>query len=178
MKDAFRKLKIIETLSIELEIQKNDFVSKLRDNVDQGGTSFLSDAWDIFSRSKNEFKGEVNTHSFKIKRKKKFLETNYNTAIATGTYYQKENILFINSEINGFHKIFIFYYIFIIFFYLIFFFGFAFWNDDQTQNLNLFFMIFIIIHGFFMICFPIYLMRRSVKRLKHDLKREFFYLTK
>ena len=178
MENTLHKINLIEYLRLELEVQKNDFVTKLREHVDQGSTSSLSDAFDVFSRSKNEYKGEVNYNSFKIKRKKKFFEANFNTAIANGTYYQKDNTLVIEAEINGFRKIFIFYYLFLIIFYLFFITGFTFFNTDQSGHINLFSTLFIFLHGLFMLSLPYFLMRRSVKRLKRELEREFFYLTK
>ncbi len=55
MKEFLRKLKLIDNLNSELEIQKNDFVAILKENVDDGSTSFFSDAFDIFTSSKNSY---------------------------------------------------------------------------------------------------------------------------
>jgi len=37
---------------------------------------------------------------------------------------------------------------------------------------------FLFIHAAFMFGIPYFMMRRSVKRMKHDLEREFYYMTK
>jgi len=72
MKDFLIKLKIIDFLTTELEIEKNEFVAKFRQHVDEGSTGIFSDSFDVFSSSKNEYKGHVSYQDFKIKRRREF----------------------------------------------------------------------------------------------------------
>ncbi|MFI2743567.1 hypothetical protein ACG2LH_12565 [Zhouia sp. PK063] len=175
MKELLKKLKLIDYLQTELVIQKNDFVNKLRYHVDEGSIGIFSDTFDIFSSSKNEYKGKVSFNGFKIKRRRRFFDMNMNMAVATGTYSQKDDKLIISTEINGFHGMMIPFYIFCIIIYGIFIIGFL--SADEIGE-NALGFAFIIIHAAFMMGLPYFIMRRSTKRLKHELEREFFYLTK
>lgn len=136
----------------------------------------MSDLFDIFSSSKNEFKGEINFDSFKIKRRRRFFDTNMNFALAHGTFAKKNGQLRIETEINGFNNFFVVYYVFLILFYSLFIFIFAFTVKNGAGG---FFAIpFITLHGTLMFSIPYIMIRRSVQRLKYELEREFFFLTK
>ncbi|WP_299625193.1 hypothetical protein [uncultured Tenacibaculum sp.] len=176
MRDFLKRIKLIDDLQTELEVEKTDFVHKLKQNVDEGSTGIFSDAFDIFSRSKNDYKGNVDLNSFKVKRRKKLFDTNINLAVASGTYNQKGNKLIIDTEINGFSPIFIPFFIFCLLFYPVFIIIFLFGENNDTATI-LFAIPFILLHATFMIGIPYFLMRRGVKRLKRELEREFFYLT-
>lgn len=177
MKDFLKKIKLIEYLTIELDIQKNEFISTLKESVDEGSTGFMSDSFDVFSSSKNEYKGHVGFENFKIKRRKRFFDTYVNLAVAKGTYRQKENTLIIDTEISGFNGMMIPFYIFILIFYSIFVIAFLFADNIEGASPVLT-LLFILIHASFMFGLPYFIMRRSMKRMKHELEREFFYMTK
>ena len=113
----------------------------------------------------------------KIKKKRRFLDNNINTATASGTFVQKNNTLIINAEINGFNGMMIPFYIFCVLFYCIFFFIFFATNKIENNFSSLAFT-FVIVHAAFMMGIPYFFMRRSTKKLKYELEREFFYLTK
>ncbi len=168
---------MIEYLTTELEIQKNEFVTKFKNYVDEGDIGYFSGAFDVFSSSKNEFKGHVGYENFKIKRRRRFFDMNMNFAIAKGKYRQKGDKLTIEAEINGFSGMMIPFYIFIIIFYSIFIFGF-FMADNIEGTEQIFIVPFICIHALFMFGIPYFMMRRSTQRLKHELEREFYYMTK
>ena len=174
MNDFLKRLKLIDYLTTTLQTDKTDFVNRLNKITDKGSTGMMSDTFDIFSSSNNEFKGYITPNNFKIKRRRRFFDTNMNSAIAYGTFSENNGQLTINTEINGFNNFFIFYYAFLIIFYSIFIFGFLIGQDGE----GLIAIPFILLHGTFMFCIPFFLMRRSVKRLKYELEREFFYLTK
>ena len=125
MKEFLKRIKLIENLTTELEIQKGEFVNMLKLNVDDGETGVLSGTFDAFTSSKNEYKGKVNNESFKIKRKRKFFDMSIFMAIASGTYTQKDTMLIIDTEIVGLKGIMIFFYICTIIFYSIFLITFA-----------------------------------------------------
>lgn len=174
MDDLLKRLKLIDNLTTSLQISKAEFVNSLNKITDEGNTGMMSDTFDIFSSSKNEFKGEITPHNFKIKRRRRLFDTNGNFAVANGTFSENNGQLTIETEINGFNNFFIFFYAFLIIFYCIFIFGFLIGEDKE----GLIAIPFIIFHALFMFGIPYFLMRRSVKRLKYELEREFFYLTK
>lgn len=105
MKRLLERLKLIDYLTTELEIQKNEFVRNFKNYVDEGDIGYFSGAFDVFSSSKNEFKGNVGFEDFKIKRRRRFFDMNMNFAIAEGKYRQKGEKLTIETEINGFSGI-------------------------------------------------------------------------
>lgn len=122
------------------------------------------------------YKGKVGFDNFKIRRKSEFFDTNMNLSVAQGTYKQKENMLIIETEINGFNKMMIPFYIIVLVFYSIFISSFIFLDNSEFDTL--FFIPFIPIHAAFMFGIPYIMMRRSTRRMKHELEREFYYLTK
>jgi hypothetical protein len=173
MKEFLKKLKLIDYLTTELHISINEFVDKLNAIVDKSDFGFFSNTFDAFSSSKNELKGQINYSGFKIKRRRKFFDSNMNFAVATGTFYEERGILRIQTEINGFRPFIIPFYIVLIIFYS------AFFLITAHARSNTFFVFpFLIVHAAFMFGIPYFIMRRSVKRLKYDLEREFYYLTK
>ncbi len=179
MKEYLKKLKLVDQLTTEIEIERNQFVGRFKEHVDQGDTSIFSDIFDVFSSSKNEYKGNVNHAGFKIKRRRRFFDMNMGLAIATGKFHEKENTLVISTEINSFHGIMIPFYIFIAIFYLIFIFGFSFVAFTGESNGEVAFAIpFLLFHAAFMFGIPYFMMRRSTSRMKRELEREFFYMTK
>ena len=175
VKELLMKIKLIEHLTTDVEIQKTEFVSKFRDSVDEGSTGVFLDAFDIFSSSKNEYKGYVGNENFKIKRKRKLFDMNMSTAVASGIYHQNNEKLIIETEINGFNEMMILFYLLAIVFYSIFIITFL--TVDNIQG-NVPGLTFILIHGAFLFGISYFIMRRSVNRMKHELEREFFYLTK
>ena len=176
MKQFLRTIKVVDQFTTEIEINKQDFIDRLQANVDRKELGFFSDSTDIFSSSKNDFKGIVGHEKFKIKRKRKFFDFNVNLAVAKGTYRQKGDNLLIEAEINGFTTLMIPFYVFLIIFYTIF--VVSMFKVDANES-NVFSVFpFILFHALFMFGLPYFFMRSSTKRLKHELEREFYYLTK
>ncbi len=174
MKDFLKRLKLIDNMTITLPISKLIFVNRLSEITDEGGTGAMSDTFDVFSSSKNEFKGQVNFDGFKIKRRRRFFDTNMNFAVANGTFVENNEQLTIETEINGFNNFLIVFYVLLIGFYLFLFFIVS-MSGDSTDFIVI---PFLLLHGTLMFVMPYLMMRRGVERLKYELEREFFYLTK
>ncbi|MBE7178338.1 MAG: hypothetical protein INR69_18200 [Mucilaginibacter polytrichastri] len=175
MKDLLRRLKLLDNITTSLPISKNEFVNRLKAITDEEKSGLMLDAFDIFSSSKNEFKGEVSLEAFKIKKRRKFFDTNSNFAVANGVFVENNGQLIIETEINAFKNIFIGAGIFLLIFYsfiIIILFG------VSNTNAGFIGLPMILLHATFMFAIPYFILRRSVKRLKYDLEREFFFLTK
>ena len=84
MNEFLKKIKLIQVLTIEIEISKSEFVSKLKEQVDEGSTGIFSNPFEVFSSSKNEYKGSVRFDGFEIKRRKKLFDMNINLSVASG----------------------------------------------------------------------------------------------
>lgn len=177
MEEFLKKLKLIDHLTTEVEIQKMEFVTRFKENVDEGSTGFMSDTFDVFSLSKNEYKGYVGFDSFKIKRRRRFFDMNMSLAVAKGRYSQKDNILIIDTEVNGFSGMMIPFYFFAIIFYTIFIAVFLFADNIEGNGAGFAFP-FIVIHAALMFGIPYFMMRRSTSRMKYELEREFYYMAK
>lgn len=174
MKEFLKRLKLIDNMTTTLPISKVEFVNRLNEITDSSSTGMMSDTFDVFSSSKNEFKGQVNVDGFKLKRRRRFFDTNMNFAVAQGIFSIDNDQLKVETEINGFKNFFILFYVFLIIFYSIFIFGFI----GSANGVEFIAIPFILIHGTIMFGLPYFIMRRSVKRMKYELEREFFFLTK
>jgi hypothetical protein len=174
MKDFLIKLKLIDYLTIHLSISKAKFIERLLLITDQRDTVFFSGLSNAFSSSKNEFKGEIKNDEFKLKRRTRLFDTSMNAAVANGKLHETEGQLTIEAEIKSFNNLYVIYYVFLVIFYSIFIIVFMFSNSDML----LIIIPFILLHGAMMSLVPYFFMRRSVKKLKYELEREFFYLTK
>lgn len=175
MKDLLERLKLVQHFTIEMEIEKSVFISILKEKVDEGDTSVIFSAFEVFSTSKNEYKGSIGLDGFKLRKRRKFFDMNMNLAIANGSYQQKDNILVIETQINGFHGMFIPYYIFVPFFYVIFFFVFF---VAENTNEWWFILPFMTIHAALMLGIPYFIIRRSVYRMMYELERDFYFMTR
>lgn len=177
MENILRKLKLISDFKTELEIEKSEFVERLKLHVDPSEFGLFSNINDIFSSSKNDFKGYVGRDYFEIKRKRSFFDGNKNLATAKGTYLQNGNKLLINVKVKGFNKSFIPFLIFIPIIYIIAIITFIVASTNDTE-IPFFILPFILLHGALMLGIPYFLMKRSLKNMEKELEREFFYLTK
>jgi len=173
MTEFLKKIKLIHVFNFELDVTKDKFISELSNVTENSELGVFSTFFEAFKSSNKEFKGKVTSTGFKIRRKLKLFDTNRTSAIAEGVFTEKDNQLIIEGTINGFHKFFYFFYGLLAVFYSVFILVFLF-NDDFPM----FGLPFIILHGLAMCLIPYFIMRRSVNRLKYELEREFFYLTK
>jgi len=173
MKRFLKRIKLIQHLTTELNVQKNAFIVAFRQHVDEGNTSSWS-SLDFLTSSKNVYKGQVGFDGFKIKRRAQLFDANTNFAVAKGTYRQIGQNLVINTEIYGVSRWMIFYYIIILLFYSVFI-VLIFYVEDSDFKFTL---PIILVHASFMFGLSYFLMRKSISRMKHDLERELYYVTK
>ncbi len=177
MKKILEKIKLIDYLETELNITKTQFITNLNKIVDEGSTNSFFDFFDIFSSSKNEYKGKIEFSKFEIKRKKKFFDMNFNFPTAKGVFNQKGDILYIKTETNAFKGIMLLFFGMILLIYSIIIIS-IFTNVEEDGVTALIAIPFLLIHASFMIGIPYLIMRRSVKKFKYEFERELFYLTK
>ena len=171
-----KKLGLKDEFSVELDVKQIDFATTFFHHVDQGDTLTLTGIFDIFSSSKNEYRGTVTPANFKVKRKRKLFDMNGSFAIATGEFHQKGDRLVIDTKVTGMNKLLIPILVFGLIFYGIFILTFLF--VSMQSNVPFFVVPFIIVHAGIMLGIPIFLMNRSVKRLKYELERDFYFWTK
>lgn len=178
MRKLLEQLKFIDYLTTEIPIKKEDFLEAFRKNVDEGNTGTLFSGFEAFSASKNQYKGTVGNDNFKIRRRKRLFDFNPSGAIIKGTFKQKDdNMLVIESEINSFHGVIIPFLIFILLFYIAAI-TLAFTLPDDDGIIRWLMLPIILIHATFVLGIPYLMARRSTSRLKYELERDFYYMTK
>lgn len=169
MTNFSRQINLFKDLNFTLNISKTDFIQKFRENVDQSNLSF--DPFEAFQSSSNHYKGNIYNNNFELEKRKRFFDTNYSFAKATGILTEENEQLDIKIEINGFRKRMILFFGFLCVFYLIFIAG-SFFADD---NIPFFILPFLLIHMSLMLGVPYFLIKRSVSRMAYDLERDFHY---
>ncbi len=177
MNKLLERLKLTEYFITESKIRKNEFVNKLRENVEEGNVRFCADSFGVFSSSKNEYKGKVGFEGFKIKRRRKFFNMNIIFAIAKGKYTQKNNSLIIETEINGFHRSIIPVIIGLVLTY-VFTTGIFLVSNSIDEKEYGFVVLFLLFHAAFMLSIPYLIIRRNMNSLKRDLEKELYFLTR
>jgi hypothetical protein len=176
IKPVIERLKLIDHLTIEIPIDKQEFVNRLRNTVDKGDTGVFSSVFETLVSSKKEYKDTVTPDSFKLRRRRKFFDTNMTLTTAEGSFSQRDNLLVIESTIIGFRQVHLVFIAVILLIYagvilsLIL--------SDATESMRWLTIPIIILHSAIAFGIPYLVMRRGVSRLKYDLEREFYYMTK
>lgn len=179
MDKILEKIKLIEFLTTELDIEQSKFVTLLKENIAPSDLGMFSDTSDLLSFNTYNHKGQVNFDGFKIKRRRRIFDMAINFAIAEGKFQQIGSKLIIETKITGVSKLIIPFFILIILLYVFIIGDFLITTDykeDLTNSILVF--LFFILHGFLMLGIPYFMMRKGVKNMKYELNREFHYLIK
>lgn len=174
MKEFLRKIKLIDDWTTHLPISQQDFVDRLSAITEERELGLFSDAFMPFKSSQKEYAGHVGFDEFKIKRRARYFEQGQNLATATGTFIENNGDLTIETEINGFSS-------FMILFYSILLIGLTGMITviiSLGKNTDFLALLPILFIGALMFFITYMVMRISIGRMKYDLEREFFYLTK
>ena len=174
MNKFLTKLKLLKESTIELPVEKYDFVSILKSHVDEKDLGYFSDMGDVFYSSDAEYKGRINSYGFELKKRRKFFDYNMNFALAKGRFNQQGEVLLIDLEINAFSNYMIPFYVIVPILYL-FSILMALQGGFEATIIAL---PFIVLHGLLMLGLPYIFMRRSVHRMKHDLERDLYFMLK
>lgn len=176
MDQTLEKLKLKENFNFKISnISKQEFVSRFRKEVTESDLGLFENLFEVFQGGKNDYKGKVSFDGFTIKRRRKFFDRNKFMVKVEGTYLQKENDLFINTEINAYNPFILFFFCVVIFIYIIFILA-IFLSSNSEESL--FFSPFLLIHAALMIGIPYIMLRKSVKNMKRDLERDFIYIAR
>jgi hypothetical protein len=171
MKEYLIKLKLIDFLTVVLEMNREDFVDNLSAITDNEVIGMFSEGFGAFSSNNNEFIGQINATNFKIKRRNRFMESNQNIAVASGTFSENNGQLIIETEINGIHSFLIFMSCVMVLFISVPIFL-------SIKKGEYFALPLLLVFAAIALSGPYLAMKGSVKRLKYELEREFFFLTK
>ena len=174
LNNFLKKIKLIDTFEINLQLSQHDFIDKLSAVTEKGNLGIFSESYFGLKKNKKEYIGQISYDSFSIRKQRSFPNAKNNSANATGTMSEDNGNLKIDTEINGFKSTILIFYVCLIFFY-----AFAlpkFLNTNNEREILL--IVFFVVQGVFMFTIPYIMMRLSVRRFKYDLERELFFLTK
>jgi len=168
MSEFLKKIKLIQDLSTEVVISKDEFISKLSMITEKRSTELLSDPFEALRFGSSIYKGHVGSDNFNLKRKKKLFSANLNLAVAEGVVEEKHGKLWIDAEINGFNKFFLFIVILLIIIYV-----FAAFIISVADENSINFLPFIFIHAIITFSILYFILRISVNKLKKSLLETF-----
>ncbi len=178
MEDFLRRIKLIGDTSIRLNVTPPEFVSALRNNVEESDIDNLfSSFFEVFSSNNKKFKGEINNKGFYIRKKRKLFKKQYGSTHARGTFVYNGDILVINTVISVLNmnkllfkgSLFICYLAFIIYYF-----------DDAnlfqnlTSEISIPFVLFFIV---MIMIVPYFSLKKEVERMKKDLDEYFFLIS-
>lgn len=172
MESLLRKLGLKRNIKIKLKTSKQDFVKKLSENIDEKSLSLFSSTFEMFSFSKNKFKGKIENDTFELMKRRTFFNSTNSTTIAKGKFWEEEECLIIEVDINGFHPIYMLFVGFVLVIYMIIFTT----TLSSFSKESLIIIPFMFLHSLFMIGIPVFIIYKSVSRLENDLEREFVYI--
>lgn len=170
------QLKLSDHLTTTLELTKAEFINAFNKNVDIGNIGLFSNAFEVFSSSPNRYKGTISENSFALKMKRRMFGSNMKMSRAYGVFRQENGKLIIETEIKGFNQ---FVKFFLGFFLLIYAGAISTFLLNTALHKEIYVLIALIIaHAVFMFSVFYLLICRSVRYMKYDLEREFFFWTK
>ena len=178
MEDFLKKLKLLKEISISLNTQRSEFVPALKKYVDSAKINNpFSRLEDIFTSSKNSYKGIVTSRDFEIKKRLRFGDSKFSGAKITGTFQDFGDTLIIKAKVNAWNNFMFFFYGFVIIFYFVF--GILMVPEIINSGEDFFSVIiipFLFIHAFFMLGMPYFFMRRSVLRTLREFEKEIHFI--
>lgn len=172
MTDFLKRIGLIDNFQIIMEVDKTDFIKTLASNLDEPQADFF----DVFSRSKNVYKGKIEYDQFTMKRRKRLFDSAFRSARVHGKLSAHHEKLAIDLEIHGFYKLFIPVVIVLAVFYA---FGISALFFSEAQGFSgMLAAIFILVHATFMFGIPYFALRRAVSNTREDVERDLYFMMK
>ena len=173
-----RKVKLIENFNIETPLLTTDLVKRMDIILHKDKSSFFVGDYS----SKSQFVGNVDVEGFEIRKSLINLGSDKVLVKAFGSFLDLKDKTKVNIEIIGFDPFMKFFYGGLSFFLILILSAFllSIFNSDFKNNIpnpeyafliNLLLLIILFLYTY-------YLMRKSMKNMRHDLERELHYLTK
>ena len=169
MANLFERTGLVQEDEIMLDISAIEFEKVLKHNLDPLKYRFF----EVFSKSKNSYKGIVGQNRFIIQKKRSLFQLRSGLIKISGNYKEENQRTTVSIEINGWNIYMVLLYLIFIIFYA---FGYSliFQNEIQKDsNINLYFAIVLSLHMVLQISAPILAKSKSVKNTKHHLSGVF-----
>lgn len=172
LEKILEKLELKREVIIDLDITKENFISGLEKQMKSELESPLFSGLELFSSDNQPFIGGFNQGGFTLRSKRIAGKRLRHVPVAKGIIDENENGLSVSIEINAFRGIYSFFLMLLpIFYILVFLFCLyiAIFKLDSSAFVSL---IFILLHGAFMIGIPIYWLSKAARILDQNLIHE------
>lgn len=166
----FRKSGLIQSDELILDLSPEDFRKVLEFNLDPTGFKFFG----VFSKSKNNFKGIVDDHSFTMYEKRSLFQLRSALISIDGHFENKNEKTLVSFTINGINNHFIFiYFLFFIFYCVGYSVIFRISDAQSFSNFPVYFSIALTAHMFLQVSAPIIAKKKKVEKFKKSLTYKF-----
>jgi hypothetical protein len=174
MTEFLNRIKLTDNFVIELPIDLKDLVKKIEHFVDEDNYDILEG----FHNTKKQFKGKINKKGFKIRRKLGISNNPKVDTIANGKFKELNGKTEIEIKIIGFDTFFKIFYSFLFFFWTILIFALGMFLKNGNPNQSEFGIPVMFLFMLSLTILPYFQMKKGVEKMRYDLEREFYYLTK
>lgn len=174
MSGFWENLKLYQSHTIEINIEREEFVKRLKQNVSPKRGPFLFQFFDVLSPEIKTYEGVVKEESFEIRKPFNYFLINSPTALITGKLKQKEETLVIDLEVSGVINMFLLPMILFPFFCLAVIIG-SFSGNLRTDSIM---GVFSLLFTLPIIVIPYLIMKQMTQLTIYDVERELFYIAK
>ena len=170
MTNFFRKIKLIQFFSIGIPMDRIDFVKLCRKNIERKEDSTLSMYLEYFTRGKHKYIGSVEHSGLKIRKRKTFFSFSKNACLIDGFFKEKEQKLFLETEIKGYSNGRIIIYLFIVFWFL----SFVVYNLFQSSEPLFSILSGLFIQTLFLLGIPYLIIKLRIKGMKVEFQKDLY----
>jgi pilus assembly protein TadC len=172
MTDFLKQIGLHDQFQITLPVSKSDFSKILLANLDKPQPGFF----DLFSSSKNLYKGKIEIDSFEIKRKRKWFDSSARHLTVYGKFSSYHEQLTIDIELKPFKYALIPLAIALLIFYVAAFSVIL--IGEVPLPTKLLVGGFIIVHAIFMFSIPYVIFKKALRNTRYEIERDLHFMMK
>jgi hypothetical protein len=168
MDKILSKIGLIEEFSMEIPIPVDELVIKMNEIVDE-------DVYKVFPSGKNNYKGKIDIKGFTIRKVLKSFDTDNSNVTVYGSFIGRNEDTLIKVKTVGYDAFMKFWYCVAC---LILILILSFILTSIIKNDFDFRLLLILIFCVFILLMPYISMKLGVQKMKYNLERDLYYLTK
>jgi hypothetical protein len=174
MNDFLLKIGLIDKLTLELDITREEFIKRFQQNVDAD----QFELFEILSRSKNQYKGTITLNNFQMEKRRSFTTSNFSRGTATANFFHQNDKLVVEASITSVRRLYV---VFFLFFMTIIYATSLFTVivsvvQDEPSSIKFWVIPFILIHAAFIFGIPYLILKSTVRKMKYDLERDLYFM--
>ena len=173
MSSFLERIKLKTSYEVEYPIGQEEFTALFKENVDYGDTSLQP--FEALKSSENDYVGDISKYGFKLRRRRRMFDFNQNLSIVSGEFLGLTRNITIRLTINAFRKILLIPLILLLLLYAVGIVVGIIFSIREDSAIITYILPPVLIHGLLMFGIPYFLMRRSVRKMKKEIDREFTY---